>query len=95
MTRDSFQQLINRNPILTKGNTRRALSTNAPTGTSPTRKMVIVYEVSKFGEDFEPFPPPGQPNPPKPFPGPRTITVTLTVAEQAGGFWKVESLSVP
>ena len=92
MSRDSFQQLLNRTPVLTKANTHRALSTNAPTGTTPNRKMVVVYEVTKFGEDFEPFPQPGQSKPP---PGPRTITATITVAEQSSGIWRVEGITVP
>jgi len=95
MSRDSFQQLLNRNPVLTKSNTHRMLTTNTPTGTAPNRKVTISYEVTKFGEDFEPWTPPNQPKPTKAAPGPRTVNVTLTLAEQSAGFWKVDGITVP
>ena len=95
MSRDQFQQLINRNPLLAKNTTRRAVSFNAPTGSPPTRKSVNTYEISKMFDDPEPWTPAGQPKPIKPPPGPKTITVTVTVAEQANGMWKVDGLTVP
>ena len=94
MSRDGFEQLLKRYPLLTKNSTHRKLSSNAPTGTSPNRKLTNTYEYTKLFDDPEPFVPAGQPRPPKVPPGPRTITVAITVAEQAGGFWKVENISV-
>jgi hypothetical protein len=95
MSRDALQQLINRNPLLTKHTSRRALTFNSPTGSAPNRKQAISYELSKLWDDPEPWVEPGKPKPTKAAPGPKTITVTVTVAEQPGGFWKVENLTVP
>ncbi len=96
MSRDQLEQLIKRNPLLAKHSSRRALTFNAPTGSSPNRKQTISYELSKLFDDPEPWTPPGQAKPTKLVnTGPRTVTVTVTVAEQAGGFWKVENITVP
>ena len=92
ISRDRLQQMINQNPLLTKNFSRRAMSFNAPTGTTPNRKHTMTYELTKPFDDPTPFPQPGQPAKP---PGPRTITITITVAEQPGGFWKVENLTIP
>ena len=95
ISRDRLQQMVNQNPLLTKNTSRRALTFNSPTGTTPNRKQTITYELTKLWDDPEPFPQPGQPKQPKVVTGPKTITVTITVAEQQGGFWKVENLSIP
>ncbi len=94
ISRDRLQQMINQNPLLTKNSSRRALTFNSPTGSTPNRKQTITYELSKWIDDPEPWTPPGQPKPTKAIStGPRTITIT--VAEQSGGFWKVENLTIP
>ena len=96
MSLDRLQQMINQNPLLTKHTGRRALPFALLTGAAPNRTQTIRYELNKLFDDPEPFPQPGQPKPTKPVViGPRTITVTVTVAEQPGGFWKVESITVP
>ncbi len=89
ISRDRLQQMINLNPVLTKNSSRRQLSSGITSGSTPNLKQTITYELSNFNE---PFPQPGQPVKP---PGPRTITVTITLAEQPGGFWKVENLTIP
>ncbi len=94
-SRDQFQQLLNRNPPLTKHTFPRKTSYNPMTGAPPNRKEVVSYELTDNTFEPEPFPQPGQPKPPKALPGPKTITATLILAEQAGGVWKVESLTVP
>ena len=93
MSRDQLEQLIKRNPLLTKHRKRTALTFNAVTGSSPSRKQVIVYELSDSSDD-DPWAQQNQTKGTKIVGGPKIITVTITVAEQAGGFWKVENLSV-
>ena len=95
ISRDRLQQMINQNPLLAKHTGPRALTFNSPTGAAPNRTQTISYELNKLFDDPDPWTPPGQPKPTKTVvTGPRTITVTITVAEQADGIWKVDSLVV-
>ena len=92
---DQFQLLINRYPPLTKHGFPRKTTFNPMTGEPPNRKVAIGYELTDNSFDPPDFgpPQPGQPKPTKPI-GPKIITVVMTVAEQVGGIWKVESMTV-
>ena len=85
-----FQELVARNPLLTGHKTTRVLSADAPTGTKPNRKMVVGYELVGFT---------GTPDLPdatkRTKSSAKTLAVTITVAEQPDGKWKVDGLSVP
>lgn len=92
MTKDQFAALVKKHPLLSTHEDIRPLTTNAPTGKTPNRKKVTTYELTE-GDDSDPdF---EQPQPKKGAKGgPKSLRVTITVAEQAGGFWKVDSLAV-
>ncbi len=101
MTRERFQQLLASQPLLTKHTDTRPLTSQEPTGKAPNRKHAISYELTELDEDFDP----DDDDPPLPVKkpkgkkgapaGPKSLTVTITVAEQPGGLWKVEGLTVP
>lgn len=90
MTKDQLNTLVKNNPLLGKAtSTRRALTFNTPDGSAPNRTQSISYDVTNnFDDNF------GQPRATKPA-GPRSMTVTVKVAEQPGGFWKVDKITVP
>ena len=92
MTKEQFAQLVKKHPLLTIHDDARPLTFNQPTGAAPNRRKVTSYELTEWDDgdpDFE------RPRPKKGATGgPKSLTVTITVAEQAGGFWKVDSLVV-
>ncbi len=98
MTFEQFQKLIAKNPLLTGHTESRPLTSKEPTGKPPNRRQTISYELTEFDEgaddEFDAKPKP-KPKPKKGAAGPKSLTVTLTLAEQPGGFWKVEGLTVP
>ena len=105
-----FQQLIDKHPLLKKPFSHFSTMSAAPTGVAPNRMQVISYELYDIdnadpgdaGDDpeLEPRPPVKKPKVTKPgirpgTPGQKSLTVTITLAEQPGGFWKVEKFTVP
>lgn len=91
MSKDQFAQLLKKHPLLTKHDDATPLATSSPTGVAPNRKKVTNYELTEWDDDGDPeFPRPKS----KKGGGPKSLTVTITVAEQADGIWKVDSLVV-
>ncbi len=93
MTKEQFAALVKKHPLLSTHDDARPLSTNQPTGTTPNRKKITTYELTEWDDDSDPdF---ERPKPKKGAKGgPKSLRVTITVAEQAGGFWMVDSLVV-
>ena len=90
--KDQFAQLLKKHPLLTKHDDARPLTFNQPTGAAPNRKKVTSYELTEWDDDGDPeF---GNPRPKKATGGPKSLTVTITVAEQTGGIWKVDNLAI-
>ena len=91
--KDQFALLLKKHPLLTKHDDATPLTYNQPTGIAPNRKKVTSYELTEWDDD-------GDPNFDRPRPkkgastGPKSLTVTITVAEQAGGIWKVDNLVI-
>ena len=103
-----FQQLIDKNPLMKKPFGHYSTTFVPPTGVAPNRMQVISFTLNDsydsdpddLGNDPEadPRPPvkktkgprPGTPPPPS-----KSLTVTITLAEQPGGFWKVEKFTIP
>ena len=91
MGKEQFAQLLKKHPLLTKHDDATPLTASSPTGMAPSRKKVTSYELTEWDDDIDPeFPRPK----PKRGAGPKSLTVTITVAEQADGIWKVDSLVV-
>jgi hypothetical protein len=105
-----FQQLIDKNLLMKKPFDHYSTSFVPPTGAAPNRMQVVSYKLSDFDSgdpddlgddpDLEPRPPIKKPKVNKPGikpgpPGQKSLTVTITLAEQPGGFWKVEKFTVP
>lgn len=94
MSLAQFQQLLKKHPLLTKHDDYRALNFDNPTGVTPNRKKVTSYELTE-SDDSELDPDSPRPLPKKPKSSPKSLTLTITLAEQPGGLWKVEKLTVP
>ena len=105
-----FQQLIDKNPLMKKPFNHYSVTSAAPTGVAPNRVQTISYEITDsddgevgdFGDDpdMQPPPPAKRPKVAKPgnkpgTPALKSLTVTITLAEQPGGFWKVEKFTIP
>ena len=92
MTREQFQQLMQKHSLLTRHTDARPLTFDNPTGTAPNRRRVTTFELTESDDtdDFDEPRPKRKPG----VAGPKSLTVTITVAEQPGGFWKVDGLTV-
>ncbi len=92
MTREQFQQLIQKHSLLTRHTDVRPLTFDNPTGTAPNRRRVTTFELTESDDtaDFDDPRPKRKPG----AAGPKSLTVTITVAEQPGGFWKVDGITV-
>ena len=95
MTFDQFQKLIAKNPLLTAHTDARPLTSKEPTGKTPNRRQSIGYELTEVDDEDDEFEPAPKRKKKGAATGPKSLTVTVTLAEQAGGFWKVDGLTVP
>ena len=92
MTREQFQLLLQKHSLLTRHTDARPLTFDNPTGIAPNRRRMTTFELTESDDDNDP----GAPRPKlKPRPaGPKSLTVTIIVAEQPGGYWKVDGMTV-
>ena len=92
MTREQFQQLLQKHPLLTGHTYARPLTFDKPTGIAPNRRCTTTFELTESDDDNDPGAPRSKLKP-RPA-GPKSLTVTITVAEQPGGYWKVDGMTV-
>jgi hypothetical protein len=108
-SREQFTKLLKDNPVLTAENYHTQGSLPTPTGAAPNRKVTATYTViagvdpnppgttttvgtsKATGTATKPTTPPTTPATTS---KPKSVTVTLTLVEQAGGDWKVDGFTV-
>ena len=96
-----FDALLKKHPLLTTHlDSNQQGFGNTPTGTQPNRTTKVsysLYSTVQNDEDWDPAdgPRPVQKGKPITPAGPTTLTITLMLAEQAGGAWKVDGLTIP
>ncbi len=106
MTQAQFDKLVADNLVLTTPNTKSQSGIPAPTGKAPSRTMVISFNITPgvTGDDEFDFGAtkgtgPKATKPPKPTqpgdPNAKSISVTITVVEQADSTWKVDGFTIP
>ncbi len=88
MSPAQFEELNKKHPVLGKHSTTRVLTSHPLTGAKPNRKLVIDFELIEFELSW------ARSDPNKPPASPRTLALTITVAEQPRGEWKVDGLVV-
>ncbi len=98
-TKAQFDDLLKKNPLLTKHKDHEEVGTSSVTGDKPNRqrKMQLSLSPTEIDHGFDDFDDEDNPRPPKkpkPPAGPR-LTITLTVVETADGQWKVDALTMP